>query len=288
MHGDIVRPMLPRGSRIAVVAPSGAFDDDRLAAGLAVLESWGHHPKVLPGARSRWRYLAGDDETRLADLLAAFTGPFDAVWMARGGYGLLRLLPLLPVPSLRLPFLGFSDGTALLNPLALAGGAAVHAPVLTQLGTLSDPESRSHLRALLEGTEDLSMEGTSLVPGAAAGRLAGGNLCTLATLCGTPWQLDARGAIVVLEDTGETPYRVDRLLTQLLVSGAFAGAVGFALGEFDRTPSPEAGFTLTDVFLDRLGGLGVPILVNLPIGHGPRNHAFPFGPARMIGTRLSF
>lgn len=270
------------------MAPSGIFDPARLQRGLAVLEAWGHRPTLLPGATARWRYLAGDDETRLDDLRRAFAGDWDAIWMARGGYGIGRLLRDLPLAGLRpVPFYGFSDGTALLNPLAEWGLPAVHAPVITSLADHVDDASRAHLRALLAGEPLPALRGTPWIAGDASGELRGGNLCVLASQCGTPWQLDGAGKIVLLEDVGETPYKVDRLLTQLLEAGCLTGAAGFAIGTFVGADAPsDADWTVRDVIVERLGPLGAPILGGLPIGHGPENHAVRFGPARIDGERL--
>lgn len=277
--------MLPSQARIAVVAPSHAFDPARVEAGMAVLRGWGYRPELLPHARERHRYFAGEDAARGADLRAALGPGWDAVWMARGGYGLARLLPGL-APFDR-PFFGFSDGTALLSWLADAGGRAVHAPVLSSLGTLVDDASRERLRALLAGEPLPPLRGEPWREGEAEGPLRGGNLCVLASLCGTPWQLRGRGALVLLEDVGEPPYKVDRMLTQLRLSGALDGVAGFVLGEWSGCEPPrDADWGLREVLLDRLGDLGVPVLAGLPVGHGAANHALPFTRARIRGDRL--
>lgn len=275
--------MLPPGARIAVVAPSGVYDPARLDRGLDLLRAWGYHPEPMPGLGRTFRYLAGEDEVRLEDLVAAFSGGADAVWMARGGYGIGRLLRRLPFDDLRpVPFLGFSDGTALLNPLHDRGLPAVHAPVLHSLADHCDAESRERLRRLLAGDAVGPLRGEALIPGDADGDLVGGNLCVLASLCGTPWQLRGAGRIVLLEEVGEVPYRVDRMLTQLVEAGCLDGVRGIALGEFlGAAPPPGARWTLRDVLLDRLAPLGVPVVAGLPVGHGPANHAFRLGPARL-------
>ncbi len=280
--------MLRPAARIAVVAPSSAWDPARLEKGLTVLRDWGYRPDILPGAPAQWRFCAGDDGTRLSDLHAAFGGSYDGIWMARGGYGLLRLLPALgPLGAWRTPFFGFSDGTVLLNPLAAAGGVAVHAPVVTSLGDITDAPSLEHLRRLLAGEHTEPLPGSTLVAGSAAGRLVGGNLCTLASMCGTRWALRAEGAIVVLEDLGEAAYKVDRMLTQLLLTGAFDGAVGVAVGQLEgATPPPGAAWTMHEVLLDRLAGLRIPVLADLPIGHGPANRAWRYAAARIAGGAL--
>lgn len=277
--------MLHRPARIAVVSPSGVSQPERLDAGLALLRDWGHTPALLPHARRQHRYLAGTDEERLADLRAAFDGSWDAVWMARGGYGLARLLPLLPLAELApVPFFGFSDGTVLLNALAAAGRPAVHAPVLHALQSLNDEASRLHLRALLEGAETVSVSGRMLVDGEAEGRLVGGNLCMLASACGTAHQLDCTDALVLLEEVGEVPYKVDRLLVQCRDAGVFRGARGFVLGDFLHTLPAEPGWDVHDVLLDILAPMGVPVLAGVPVGHGASNHALPLGWPALLRT----
>jgi muramoyltetrapeptide carboxypeptidase len=281
--------MLHAGARIAVVSPSGNFDPARLEAGLGVIRDWGYRPELLPGAGRHHRYLAGTDAVRLADLERAFQGGWDAVWAARGGYGIARLLGQLRWDELApVPFLGFSDGTGLLNALAARGRPAVHAPVLHSLADLCDDASRAHLRALLAGESPAPMHGQVLRPGTAEGPLVGGNLCVLASLCGTPWQLRGRACIVVLEEVNEAPYKIDRLLTQLIDAGCLDGVAGIAIGSLLGAEPPEgADWTMYDVLTDLLAPLGVPVLVGLPIGHGARNHAFRVGaPARIVGARL--
>ncbi len=281
--------MLAAGARIAVVSPSGISDPDRLDRGIALVRSWGFDLVELPHARAECRYLAGSDHERLRDLHEAFSGDFDAVWAARGGYGLSRLMPRIRWASLApVPFIGFSDATSLLNGLAARRHPAIHGPVLHALDGYHDEESRLAIRAVLAG-EPVRFSGRSLVDGRAEGPLCGGNLCILASLCGTGYQLDARGKIVLLEDLGEPPYKLDRLLVQCRDAGVFKGAVGFVLGDFlDARPPADAAWTLDDVFLDVLGPLGVPILADLPVGHGRRNLAVPLGtPSRLDNGVLS-
>jgi muramoyltetrapeptide carboxypeptidase len=281
--------MLKPGARIAVIAPSGQFEPYRVEKGMNVLREWGYKPKYLPGALARWRYFASDEDSRAQDLQDALSGEWDAAWMARGGYGAGPLLPRLDLSrvSRAVPFLGFSDGTALLNPLADHGNPAIHAPVLHSLTEPADAPSRERLRKLLAGEPLDPVKGESLVPGDTEGPLRGGNLSVLASLCGTAWQFKAAGKIVFLEDTNEPAYRVDRLLCQLLMSGALQGARGFVLGEFVNCDVPEkAKYTLQDVILDLLKPLDVPILGKVPIGHGPSNHCFAFANGAIQGDTL--
>lgn len=280
--------MLRPGARIAVVAPSGIYDPERVRAATKLLESWGFDVTRMAGLNARHRYLAGDDATRREDLVRALCGDYDAVWMARGGYGLARLLPTLPWTALRrIPFFGFSDASALLNPLLDRGLVPVHAPVLNALVAHNDEMTRAHLHALVVEGRCAPIRGVPIVPGTVEAPLCGGNLCVLASMCGTPWQLRGRGRIVLLEDVNEPPYKLDRLLTQLLQSGALDGAAAFVLGDFTGAELPEGtSWTAEDVIVELLRPFGVPILARVGIGHAARNLAIPFGPARLDGDQL--
>lgn len=273
--------LLQPGARVGVFAPSGNYDPSRLEAGLAMIRGWGLEPVLAPGLGRRRRYLAGDDELRLADLRWALSDPeLDAAWLARGGYGLTRLLHRVPWSGLpRRPVIGFSDASALFSGLwAERVGLPLHGPVLQSLADLADPASREALRSLLLEGRGARWSGRVLIPGRAAGPLIGGNLCTLASLAGTPWALRGAGSIVLLEEVGERPYKVDRLLTQLLRSGALDGALAVVLGGF--VGCAEVGQPDWDAEIiaqECLAELGLPVLAGLPVGHGPENHAFPWG-----------
>jgi muramoyltetrapeptide carboxypeptidase len=277
---------LHAGDRVAVVAPAGPVEGDRLDAGLAVLESWGLDVRVTEHARGtheRFRYLAADDASRAADLTSAWTDPrVRAVFCARGGYGVQRMVDLLDWDSLAAAgpkvLVGFSDVTALHQAFAARLGlSTIHGPVVSSLGQ-GDDESREHLRALLfepaAGTTLTPTPVLPLVPGRAEGVLVGGNVALLAAELGTRNSARAAGSIVVLEDIDEEVYRLDRLLTQLIRSGWFDGARGVVLGDFTDCASPES---VRDLVMDRLAPYGVPMLWGAPIGHEARNLAFPFG-----------
>lgn len=286
-------PPLAPGARIGVFAPSGIFDPARLAVGFELLREWGYEPVAAPNIYEKYMFMAGADALRQSDMLWALTDPsLDAAWMARGGYGLGRILAGFPwekVPSR--PVVGFSDGTLLMLALRQrAGLAGVHGPVLQSLPDWADEDSRKHLRRLLAGERRAGMRGRVLVAGEAEGPLVGGNLCCLASVAGTPFAVDARGCVLVLEDVGEAPYKVDRLLVQLRDSGALDGVVGVAVGRLTDTRVPEgADWTMDQVWLDLLGPLGVPVLVDLPIGHDPQNIAFLHGyTARIEGDSLAW
>jgi muramoyltetrapeptide carboxypeptidase len=283
----LVRPRrLTPGDAVAVVAPAGPVPADRLDRGLEVLTSWDLEVCEMPHVRGRHRdlpHLAAPDAERAADLTAAWCDPdVTAVFCARGGYGAQRVVDLLDWDALAAAgpkvLVGFSDVTALHQAFASRlGVATVHGPVVTSLGA-ADDESRAHLRALLlepESVLSLTPEPVpALVPGRAEGVLLGGTLALLAAEVGTPTAHPAADAIVVLEEVGESPYRIDRTLTQLLRSGWFDGVRGVAVGRLSGC-GPED--QVRAVLEDRLAPLGVPVLTGIPVGHGGRNLAVPFG-----------
>lgn len=267
---------------LGLAAPGGAFNQEALEAGLAVLTELapGWTPRLDPELEARHGYFAGRDQERASHLQALLTEPgLDLVMAVRGGYGCSRLLPLLDLPALvaaRRPLLGFSDLTCLLNTLAAQGLVTLHGPVLTQLPRLDQP-SRDDLAALLAGRPPWPgvLEGQGLRPGQAAGPLLGGNLTLLCHLLGTPWFPPLEGAILILEDTGEAPYRLDRLLTQLELAGLWRQVAGVAVGSLNHLPEPDPA--QGQVVADRLAGLAVPVVTGLPFGHGPANRLLPLG-----------
>jgi muramoyltetrapeptide carboxypeptidase len=239
-------------------------------------------------------YLAGSDERRLAELAIALADPdARAIVMARGGYGLLRLLPFVNPAALRTaarPIVGFSDGTALLAQAARAGLTSVHGPVVTQLANLPAEDHAALFRLLEEpapGVVLASLE--QIVPGRARGPLLGGNLEVFSRLLGTPFLPDLDGAILFIEDLGERPYRIDRLITHLDLAGVFGALAGVIIGDFSACLEPEptraSSPRVEDVLLERLGRLAIPVVRGALIGHGTRNQALPYGALCELDTR---
>ena len=273
------RPLQP-GDRVALVAPSGPVDADRLAAGRAVLESWGLDVVVGAQACARRGYLAGDDQSRARDLRTAWLDPdVAAVLCARGGYGATRLLehidPATLAATTSRAFVGASDTTALHALLSRAGRVSFFGP-MPATAAFTDGGNAELLRRALFGAP-IQVNGTAtLVPGRAEGRLVGGTLTLLAALAGTPYAVPAHGGVVLLEDVNEVTYRLDRMLTQLLQAGWFDGVRGVALGSWSG-----CGEDALDVVCERLAPLGVPMLAGLPVGHSPQQHTVPLG-ARVV------
>jgi muramoyltetrapeptide carboxypeptidase len=281
------------GDRVAVVAPAGPVPAGRLDAGLAVVESWQLDVRLMPHVRGRHAgidYLSGDDAVRAADFMTAWCDPeVQAVLCARGGYGVQRIVDLLDWQAIAAAgpkvLVGFSDVTALHQAFAARLGlSTIHGPVVSSLGG-GDGESREQLRAVLFEPSPVSLTPTpasTMVPGHAAGVLVGGNVTVLAAESGTRDSAPAAESIAVLEDVGEQAYRLDRSLTQLLRTGWFDGVRGIVLGDFTECGPSAAVHALLH---ERLAPLGVPILWAAPIGHGPRNLAFPLGvPAVLDAT----
>lgn len=272
------------GDTVAVVAPAGPVDPDRLATGLEVLRGWGLEIDVLPGVTGRDErlpYLAGDDAVRAKDFRAAWLDPaYAAVFCARGGYGVQRMLQHLDVAELTAAepklLIGFSDITALHEIFNAAGVTTIHGPMAAAVEQLQTATSRDRLHELLFGTVDdllAPVGATTLTGGRAEGLLRGGNVALLAASIGTPTGRPGEG-IVVLEDVGEDAYKLDRLLTQLLRAGWFDEVAGLVLGDFTEADDPEL---VSAVLAERLGALGVPAVTGAAIGHERTNLAIPLG-----------
>ena len=278
-------PLLTAGARVALVAPAGPLrGPEELDASIANARSLGWEP--IPGLNvlARHDYLGGTDAQRLRDLNAALADErVDAIWCVRGGYGSMRILPHVDWPALaRRPraLIGFSDVTALHAAAnTRCGLVTYHAP--TARGTLTDFSRASMVRALVEGSDPCGRaEGARTVRGGRTeGRLVGGNLALLAALVGTPFAPDYRGSLLVLEDVGEPAYRIDRMLTQLRLSGALAEIAGLVVGHFtEAAPGHELSPHSLDLLVAEAAGVaGVPAIAGAPLGHIDDQWTFPLG-----------
>jgi muramoyltetrapeptide carboxypeptidase len=269
----------------AVVAPSGPVDRRLLDRGVEALESLGLRVRVSPHVLDRDGFLAGVDADRARDLHEAWCDrDVAAVVCARGGYGAQRVLPLLDWAAMASAdpkvLLGASDITALHDAFAVRlGVATLFGPMPAGVplgGERRDEPTYAGLAATLfepERVQALAPAGLrTVVPGRARGRVVGGTLTLLAASCGTPYARPAAGAIVVLEDVGEPPYRLDRCLTQLLQAGWFDGVRGVVLGTWEGC-GPDGEATVAR----RLGELGVPVAAGLGFGHGASQLTVPLG-----------
>ncbi len=285
---------LRAGDRIQVVAPSGPFpveDFERGVARLATRYDVVHDASIT----ERAGYLAGDDERRLGELVAALEdSSVRGIVAARGGYGATRLLDRLEVEAVRdhpKLLVGFSDITALHALWARAGLGAVHGPMVAALGRADDGMFDRWVRAV-EGEAMEPVGGLSTVaPGNARGPLLGGNLAVLTALVGTPHAPPLDGCVLFLEDVGERPYRVDRMLTTMAQAGWLARPAAIVLGAFTDASAGPDGVEIEHVLRERLAGLGVPVLASVPAGHGDDNLELPLGTVAVVDAErgiLSF
>ena len=299
---SLIRPRrLAPGQTIGIVAPSSAPNEpERIRFAIETVESLGFKVQPGPHLYDREGYLAGADAARADDLNAMFADDsVDAIWCVRGGYGASRILPALDYSLMRRrpkALIGYSDITALHMAIHRhAGLVTFHGPVAFRAFT---PYTRDELKRVLwsadtpvhlggpppfersEGRVDWDNRVTTLQPGKARGHLLGGNLCLMSHLVGTPYLPDLRGAIVFLEDVEEAYYRIDRMLTQLWLSGALAGVAGMAFGKFTGC-EPSAFFlqnrSLEDILAERFRALGIPAVSGLMIGHIEDQTTLPVG-----------
>jgi muramoyltetrapeptide carboxypeptidase len=274
---------------IGVVALSGPADPGKLAEGLAVLRSWGHPIELASNLDEREGYLAGGDESRLAGLIDLLEGGVRTFVAARGGYGATRLLHRLPWRRFEdegARFVGFSDLTALLNPLSQSL-VQVHGPMVA--AGLGRPSNARRLENLLRG--ELIGRRLFRVPrskvlrhGVAEGMALGGNLSLLVSLLGTPWEPDFTDRVVFLEEVAETPYRLDRMLTHLGCSASFKNVKALICGSLHACrPHAECVSRWADLVMETTAP-DVPVVVGMPFGHGASNLAFPIGARVEVDT----
>ncbi|MDH4319626.1 MAG: LD-carboxypeptidase [Desulfobulbaceae bacterium] len=284
-------PPLRPGDTIGIFSPAGPVrDPKKVDKSLCLLREAGF--EVVTGTRTGCdvEYLAASDEQRAAELTELWNDPtIHALIAVRGGYGCLRMMDRLDWNlAARHPklLIGFSDLTALLNTLyARSGLISVHGPVLSTLSTSSE-QTRRHFLALLSGEIPIYELGRQINiqrPGKAQGPVLGGNLTTLVHLLATPWDFSWDGAILVLEDTGEELYRIDRMLTQLQLAGKFERLNGLILGDFDRAgrgnpvSDRELALAVSRRVLELTTHLDFPIWQSFPVGHGADNLPFFIG-----------
>lgn len=280
-------PAVAPGARVALVAPAGPLslpgDIDRAVANARTM---GWEPVIGEHAREKQNYFAGHDDERLSDLNDALRDDsVDVIWCLRGGYGAMRLLEGLDYAALRKHpkvMIGYSDITAFHCAIATRCGlASIHGP--TARSTLTSFSERS-LRAAVLRTENpcgVAPKAKTFVGGRARGHLVGGNLALLTALHGTPYQPRYDGAILVLEDVNEAPYRIERMLLQLRLSGALQSCAGIAFGSFTNTGERDSSLggsrTLDAVLQEAADIAGVPTLSNIPMGHIDDQWSIPLG-----------
>jgi muramoyltetrapeptide carboxypeptidase len=291
---------LSSGDRIALVAPASPFAREEFDAGVAELRRLGFDPVYDDSVFARRFYTAGDAATRAAAFRRSWADPSIAGLIAvRGGYGSVQLLPLLDRAEIRATpkaFIGYSDNTSLLAWLTTGCGVtAFHGPMLEgrfargNAGYDFDTFHRAVMRAEPPGAITHPALDV-LAPGEAAGMLLGGTLTQLAASLGTPFAFDPpRGHILFLDEVGERPYRIDRMLTQLRQAGLLARTSAIVFGELPRCEEPgDAGPAVRTIVADVLADFAGPILFGLPSGHATgASLTLPFGVRARVVTAPS-
>lgn len=283
----IVPCALSPGDKIGIVAPGSPFDRMKFAKGISVLKGMGFQIVFSKELYQTSGYLAGSDTHRANLLNAAFADKqIKAIWCARGGYGALRILKYIDYANISAHpkiFIGCSDASAILNYVYFRCGlVSFHGPMIESLSSADE--------TTIKGLHDIFSNQTLIVTpqksiiihsGKATGIVLGGNLTTICHLIGTPFQPSFSGHILLLEDTGEAPYRIDRMLSQMNLAHCFDGISGIMLGSFEKCGDIDQ---IYNIFHDIFCHADIPILAGFNIGHGYPNITIPFGIKARLDT----
>ncbi len=281
---------LRTGDTVGIVSPASPADSKSLAQGIAAIEELGFRTKLAPTLSPVRGYLAGSDSERASALARMIDDPeVKAIFFARGGYGAMRLADHLDAGALRRSpkiILGYSDITFLHLWLQKETGLiSFHGPLVTEMGGM-DPITRKMLvKALTDPTPlgPLPAPGARvLCTGTGSGPLVGGSLSLLCHAMGTPWAPDTRGSVLLIEEVGERPYRIDRMLQHLRLAGVFREANAVIFGSFIDCSEPGWGDeedrqVLEEIFREVAEEVAGPVLADYPVGHGPVNLTVPLG-----------
>ena len=291
-------PRLKPGDTIALITPGSYITEQEKEESINNLRGLGFNVTYSDRLMQKNGYFSATDEERAADLNEMFKRKdVQGIMCARGGYGCARILPFLDYDLIEdnpKVLIGFSDVTALQYAILKNSNLITfHGPV--SISTFSSFSIRNFKSVLLDPTEELDLENshtdnnynpygiTVIADGKAEGELVGGNLSIVTSLIGTEYDIDFSGKIIFLEEFLEEPYRVDRMLTQMIQAGKFENATGIALGVFKlcepnkTNPAFNSSFSLMDVLKDRLGKLGIPVIYGLSFGHIADKFTLPFG-----------
>jgi muramoyltetrapeptide carboxypeptidase len=274
---------LRRGDRIGVVAPAGCVAGEELAAGLRAIREQGFEPELAPGIHDRNGYLAGSGATRARDLAGFFLrDDIAGIICARGGFGSAQLLPLLNPEIRHHPkvFCGYSDITVLLNWLLQKWGfVTFHAPMVAMdLARGLSRRASAHLWGILTGKKQewTVRLGEAVCSGKCEAPMMGGCLSLLTTTLGTPYEIDTRKKILFLEDVGEKPYRIERMLLHLKLAGKLDHLAGLVFGDFTQCDG-EGPRDVKWIIREMFHNVPYPVAIGMPAGHGAENLALPLG-----------
>jgi muramoyltetrapeptide carboxypeptidase len=296
---SIIKPAkLRKGDRLALITPGSYISEEELQDSVKNLSDLGFEVTFSKRLILQNGYFAGTDKERAADLMEMFEREdVKGIVCARGGYGCARVLPLLDYDLIKKNakvLIGYSDVTALLYGIYQKSGLVTfHGPVATSTfneysvnnfeKVLMFPESKALFQNSTSGEDENNYGVTTIMEGNRKGRLIGGNLSIMVSLIGTKYDVDYSNKIIFIEEVGEEPYRIDRMLTQMIESGKFKHASGVMLGVFkdceqkEKDPSYGKSFTLMEVLEDRLSSLKIPVVYGMSFGHVKDKFTIPFG-----------
>jgi len=301
-------PRLNKNDKIALITPGSYITEEEKAESIDNLYKLGFRVTYSERLMQKNGYFSATDDERAADVNEMFKrDDVKGIMCARGGYGCARILPFLDYDLIRdnpKPFIGFSDVTALHYAIYKNSKLITfHGPV--GVSTFNQFSVDNFTNALMEPNENLELTNsrsdnnyniygiTTIAEGTAEGELIGGNLSIVTSLIGTEYDIDFSGKIIFLEEFLEEPYRIDRMLTQMIQAGKFKNAAGIALGVFKMcesdkiNPSFKNSFNLLEVLKDRLGNLGIPVVYGLSFGHVVDKFTLPFGVEAELNTETN-
>ncbi len=275
----VPKPVI-KGDTIGIVAPASPFDEEKFFKGIRILEPLGFDLYIPEEILGKKGYIEGEAKERALLIEKMFADKnIKGIICARGGFGSIKTLPFIDFEIIRQNpkhFIGFSDISALLSAFYnICGMMVFHGPLVTSFSEIDTASIESFSKAL--ALEDIDVEinnGVIIKKGFSKGKLTGGNLATLCHLLGTPFQPDFGRHILFLEDIGEKPYKIDRMLTQMKLAGCFEDISGILLGSFENCGNPEDIYSIAaSVFKED----EFPILGGIDSGHGKRNLVLPIG-----------
>ncbi len=290
---EVTKPApLRKGGKIGIVAPGGAVRDDWLEAGVDALMRAGFYVELAEGIQERKGYLAGNQKIRAKALQSFFQRQdIDAIFCARGGFGSIQLLPLLDEKIIRLHpkiFVGYSDASILVNWFLLKCGLVTfHGPMVAmEVAQGLKGRAEDFFWGTLSGDKRCWQIGVAEVihSGAAEAEMMGGCLSMMVTTLGTPYEILTTGKILFLEDIGEKPYRIERMLTHLQMAGKLNGIAGLVFGEF-KDCGGEGDRGLKEIIQDLFHDAPYPVVAGLPAGHGDENLLLPFGVKMVLDAK---
>ncbi|MDU1904591.1 MAG: LD-carboxypeptidase [Dysgonomonas sp.] len=306
---DILKPAaLSKGDKVGLVAPAWSINEEGLRQSVERVKLLGFEPVYSDKILNRYGYFSGTDKERADEFNSMVRNPeIKGIIAAGGGYGCARILDLLDYELIRKNpkvIIGFSDNTALVNAIYQKTGLITfHGPISRTIhrdynrkqfeNIVMNPTSQYTIEStaddLRKSADDEVFDRYVLTSGKVQGKLAGGNLSLICSMVGTPYEIDLQDKIVMIEDVGEEPYRIDRMLTQLILGGQLAKAAGIAFGickgcgKSDKTKAPNS-FTLRQVIEDRIRPLHIPAVYGLSFGHNENNFTFPIGLSAELDT----